>query len=397
MNKTCWICVWVLVCGLSGPLLAAGDLKNLPKSMKKYDTKYYVLYSDHDPDTVREANVRLRAMAKLYHARTKGFGRSIRKRCPFYMFTQASDYQASGGMPGSAGMYGGGVLRAIVTGSGSWRVVQHEGWHQFMHMAVGGRVPIWINEGMAEYFGDGIWTGDELVTGTVDAGRRKRLVKLINDKKLMPIEQMMTITGKEWSAKLDYRNYVQAWSMIYFLVHAEEGRYREALGKCINAISRGQNGTKAWKKYFGSNTKNFAKKYEKYWLTLEEGTDQRARDKALLMQLCTLLHRTQVMGKKFDTMDEFVAFVNDGKFTMSPKKQKLLWLPESLAKTVVSDMKKSTGTWTLEQINKKPAVVVTRDDTRRIATFTPQATKTKVAIRSQKVKPKKEETKKKES
>jgi hypothetical protein len=365
--------------------------------MKKYDTKYYVLYSDHDPDTVREAKVRLRAMAELYNKRTKGFGRSIKKRCPFYMFTRVSDYEASGGMRGSAGMYGGGVLRAIVTSRGSWHVVRHEAWHQFMHMAVGGRVPIWINEGMAEYFGDGIWTGDELVTGTVDEGRRKRLVELINAKKLMPIEQMMKITSKQWSSKLDYRNYVQAWSMIYFLVHAEDGMYRDALSKCIKAISRGQKATTAWKKNFGSNTKGFAKKYEKYWLTLEEGTDQRARDKALLMQLCTLLHRAQVMGKKFDTMDEFVAFVDGGEFTMSPKKHKALWLPESLARTVVKDLKKATGKWTLEQIHKKPAIVVTRNKTRRIATFTPLKTKTKVKIRSEKVKPKKEESKKKES
>ena len=384
-----------MVCGLSATALAAGGLKNLPKSMKKYNTKYYVLYSDHDREFVREAQVRLRAMAELYNKRTKAFGRPIRKRCPFYMFTNASDYQASGGIAGSAGMYGGGVLRAVVTKGGSWHVVRHEAWHQFMHMAVGGRVPIWINEGMAEYFADGIWTGDELVTGTVP-GRRAKLMQLINDKKLMPIEKMMTITSKEWIAAMNYDYYVQAWSMIYFLVHAEEGRYRGAISKCIKAISSGQNGTKAWKKYFGRNTKSFAKKYEKYWLTLEEGTDQRARDKALLIQLCTLLHRAQVMGKRFDTMDEFVAFVEGGKFTMSPKKHKTLWLPESLAKTVVSDLQKSTGTWTLEQIKKRPAVVVTRDDTRRIAKFTPGKT-TKVKIRSEKVKPKKEEPAKEES
>jgi hypothetical protein len=394
MNKIRLISVWVLVCGLSGPLLAAGKVKNLPSSMKKYDTKYYVLYSDHSPDMVREASVRLGAMAELYNKRTKGFGKKIRKRCPFYMFTKAEDYQASGGTPGSWGLYDGAVLRAIITSDRSWWVVQHEGWHQFMDMAIGGRMPIWINEGMAEYFSDGIWTGDELVTGAVDADRRKAVVQLIRAKKMMPIEQMMKLTGEEWSAQQANRNYLQAWSMIYFLVHAEDGEYSKALGKCIKAISRGKKATAAWKKNFSSNTKSFSKKYEKYWLAMEEDVDQRVRDKALLMQLCTLLHRTQVMGKKFDTMAEFIAFVDAGEFKMSPKKHKALWLPESLAKTVVKDMKKSTGTWTLEQIKKMPAVVVTRNDTRRIATFTPRKTETKVKIRSQKIKPKKEESKK---
>jgi hypothetical protein len=60
-------------------------------------------------------------------------------------------------------------------------------------------------------------------------------------------------------------------------------------------------------------------------------------------------------------------------------------------------MKKSTGKWTLEQISKRPAVVVTRDDTRRIAQFTPSKIKTKVKIRSEKVKPKKEEPKEEET
>ena len=73
--------------------------------MKKYESRYYVIHTDLEPDAAREAYVRMDAMAEEYHRRTKGFGRTVRRKLPFYLFRSREDYYLAGGKIGSAGMF----------------------------------------------------------------------------------------------------------------------------------------------------------------------------------------------------------------------------------------------------------------------------------------------------
>ena len=49
----------------------------------------------------------------------------------------------------------------------TWHTVQHEGFHQFAHVVIRGDLPIWVNEGLAEYFGEAVFTGDGFVSGVI--------------------------------------------------------------------------------------------------------------------------------------------------------------------------------------------------------------------------------------
>jgi hypothetical protein len=54
-------------------------------------------------------------------------------------------------------MFAGDRLMAYVPAGASalgWHVVQHEGFHQFVAQVIRGDMPIWANEGLAEYFGE---------------------------------------------------------------------------------------------------------------------------------------------------------------------------------------------------------------------------------------------------
>ena len=37
----------------------------------------------------------------------------------------------------------------------TWQIVQHEGFHQFVRSAIGEKLPIWLEEGIATYPADG--------------------------------------------------------------------------------------------------------------------------------------------------------------------------------------------------------------------------------------------------
>ena len=103
--------------------------------LRQYDSAHYVIHTDLDPDSVREATIRLTKMCHEYTRRTSAFNIRINQKLPISMFSKHADYMAAGGPPGSAGVFTGDRLMATmgpVAQAFSWSTVQHEGFHQFV-------------------------------------------------------------------------------------------------------------------------------------------------------------------------------------------------------------------------------------------------------------------------
>jgi hypothetical protein len=346
-TATAWLTALIAATALLGGASGArGDI-DLPKDYRKFQTPYYIMYTDLPIEKAREAAVRMTCMAEEYHSRTKGFGGAIKRKLPFLLCSSRSDYQKLGGVPGSAGVYiYGRALMAVGSGSSMWHVVQHEGFHQFVHMVIGGRIPIWVNEGLAEYFGSGIWTGDGLVTGVANPRRVRRVQGHIKGKKILPMLQMLKMTHKEWNAKLAMRNYDQAWSMVHFLVHAEEGKYRKAFGKFINDISRGRDWERSYVRRFGKDTDAFEKKYSEYWMNWKKDSYEDRVSRAIVETLTSYLARAELLGQQHTDVKSFFEAVSKGNAQVDPKKRPRLWLPNSLGQGAVKRAN-SRGEWSL--------------------------------------------------
>src|SRR4051794_37544982 len=118
-------------------------------AMPRYETKYYILYTDVPPEQAQEAALRMSKMAEEYGDRTRDFSGAIRSKFPFYLFRAREDYIAGGGMKGTDGLFNGTALFAVggerLTDR-TWHIVQHEGFHQFAYAVIGGEKPMWINE-----------------------------------------------------------------------------------------------------------------------------------------------------------------------------------------------------------------------------------------------------------
>ena len=149
---------------------AAGAVRG--GEMRVYQTRYYVIHTDLGAEVVREAAVRMAAMAEEYHRRTRDFEGTIDRKLPFYIFSDPDAFRRAGGLPGSTGAYTGQWLMTLAAdGRVNWPAVQHEGFHQFVSAVIGGPMPIWANEGMAEYFGMAQFTGDGFVVGLIPPAR----------------------------------------------------------------------------------------------------------------------------------------------------------------------------------------------------------------------------------
>ncbi len=338
--------------------------------LEAYPTRYYVIHTDLSGDALREANLRMTRMAEEYHQRTRDFSGEIRSRLPFYLFSNPADYYATGAPPGSAGVFNGTKLMAVArpgAGAGTWHTVQHEGFHQFAHAVIRGDLPIWLNEGLAEYFGEGLWTGDGFVTGIIPPWRLKRIQESLRDRQMRSLEAMMQMSLEQWNGALSIQNYDQAWSMVHFLAHGDDGRYQKALAGFINAIARGQQWPAAWMDNFGS-VDGFEEKWRAYWSSLQGSPTAGKYGQATVSILVSHLGRAQARKQTFSDFAAFVAAGRAGGLNFEGDH----WLPASLLADAIKGAEHA-GEWTLDPpAPQSPPrlTLVMRDQTRLIGSYT---------------------------
>ena len=323
--------------------------RRVPDGFKSYPTKYYVIHTDLDTDVVREAALRMTAMAEEYYRRTKDFGGTIRDRLAFYLFSKTEDYYDAGGPRDSAGVFMGDKLLAAAgahPGPGTWHTIQHEGFHQFARYAIRAPLPTWVNEGLAEYFAEGLFTGEGFVVGVVPPYRLRRLKESLNDPKGKGIREMMRMTGDEWVGQMDAANYDRAWSMVHFLVHADDGKYAKALTRFI-IDTRSMRYENAWIRNFGRDIGAFERKWRDYWLAQPENPTADKYAQATVTTLAGFLGRAAAAGQTFDDMQAFVQTAARGELKVDKKD----WLPPSLLAEAMARAP-GLGRWSLTQADR---------------------------------------------
>ncbi len=302
--------------------------------LRVFTTPYYIMHTDLDDDGAREAWMRMTKMFETYKRRTAGFSGDIRERFPFYLYKNEDDYIAAGGPPDSAGVFihGGGEgprLMAIVgekPDADTWHVIQHEAFHQFAYAVIRGNLPTWLNEGMAEYFGEALYTGDDFVTGVISPDRLETIKFDLRHKQFFTIKDIMRMTSDQWTSDLEESNYDEAWSMVQFLAHADDGKYQKPFIAYMNLIAAGRNADDAWKAIFGADIAAFQKKWEQWWLAQNPLGTLGLYQQATLMTLTGYLGRAASQGQTFASADAFLDAAEKGTLKFNRED----WLPPSL-------------------------------------------------------------------
>ncbi|MCA9244279.1 MAG: DUF1570 domain-containing protein [Phycisphaerales bacterium] len=324
--------------------------------MRQYSSKYYEIYTDLEGDALRDADARITAMAETYYKRTRGFSGTIRSKMPFYLFRHAADYYKRGGMQGSAGMYNGQALMAIAgkeVTPATWHVIQHEGFHQFVDRVIGGEIPVWVNEGLAEYFGEAIFTGDRYVTGVIPPDRLERLRAWIGSGNVISVSDMMRMPHHRWNEQLSIVNYDQAWSMVHFLAHAENGKYQKAFESFISAVGKGQDWQTAWKRNFGADTRAFERKWREYWAAQNSQSSADVYAEAACEILTQFYARAFAQRQYYPTFEAFLADAKAGALKADSKD----WLPDTLLREALAYMERFAATWSLGGGTSKNQIV----------------------------------------
>jgi hypothetical protein len=303
--------------------------------LQAYQTKYYILHTDLPEEEVQEANVRITLMAEEFHRRTRGFAGEVNGRLPFYLFRRHRDYVAAGGDARTVGCFAGDKLMAATMPSNpaaTWHVVQHEGFHQFIVAAVGRGIPIWANEGLAEYFGQGLFTGDDFVVGLIPPDRLARLKGAIQGGRLQSLRSMLALSHETWNATAGVDEYDQAWAMVQFLGHAHDNKYQKAFIAFLKDVAREVPAERAWQHHFGTDVMQFQQQWNAYWCGLDEHPTRDLYARAVAEMLTSFYARACAQRQAFDDWSEFFAAASAGQL----RSHKQDWLPPRLLADAVA-------------------------------------------------------------
>ncbi|HTL28154.1 MAG TPA: DUF1570 domain-containing protein [Tepidisphaeraceae bacterium] len=350
----------ILVCVVSFSLSLAAD------PLRTIETKYYVIHTDLPDLAAREAAVRITMMAEEYHNRTQSFSGRIDQKLPFYLYQNVDDYVAAGGLKGSAGEFNGSALMAVAgekTTGLTWQIIQHEGFHQFAHSVIRGELPPWLNEGLAEYFGEAIFTGDGYVDGVIPPWRANRVRDRIEKGEFKSMREMMNLPLRDWNRHLAQANYDQAWSMIQFLAHGENNKYQRAMEQFMSDVSKGTPASRAWEKNFGGTIETFESRWKEYWTRLPENPTAKLYAKAVTAILTSYTARAYSQGQTFKTFEDLATAGQNEQIKMSDE----AWLPPQLLKEglqAVEAMKKKGATFELKNASRSntPQIICTMGD-----------------------------------
>ncbi len=248
-------------------------------------SRYYTIRSDLAPeDTKRWADL-LDVMYDEFSSRlVRGVG--VRQRSPghpnVYMFARQRDYlDTLRTQFGINGMGSGGMFFVSPRGAGLafWteglprqrvaHVVQHEGFHQFAYAFFGNELPPWLNEGLAEFFGESVAEGRTVVVGQASPTAVEQVRASVEKGTTIPFLQILQMDSDRWNAAVRdgsaRQQYVQAWSMVHYLVYGEGGRHEPGFTALLRHLNDGSRPLDALRKAYGLDTEPEVRQFEDAW------------------------------------------------------------------------------------------------------------------------------------
>lgn len=184
---------------------------------------------------------------------------SLKILLPAYWETKGRVHPAGYFMPGEAQDFV--AVRTDIEGDNPYEVVYHEYTHAIMNLNVQG-LPVWLSEGLAEYFGASVMHEKEVDIGRPLLGR---LIEL-QQGRLIPIDALMLADAHSPYYNEENRAsvfYAESWAIVHYLMLAPEARKRQLLRAFLAAWESTGNQLQAAQQTFG-DLKKFANSMEAY-------------------------------------------------------------------------------------------------------------------------------------
>ena len=126
---------------------------------------------------------------------------------------------------------------------GTYSVAAHEGWHQYVNREFKGRLPPFLEEGIACMFENVEWSGDlPRWNLSLNPSRALSLRRAMDAGELFPLDKLITLHAGQIVNLSPIRIeafYAQDWAFARYLWEGENGKYRPALQRLIADTAAG--------------------------------------------------------------------------------------------------------------------------------------------------------------
>lgn len=318
-------------------------------------TDHYRIHTDLPDDLAEELSKRMEAMYGEYERRFASFrpDDGQRPRLEAFLFRTQDEYVkfTDAKLKNTGGVYmpHRNLLAAFLEGQGRdslRRTLQHEAFHQFAFNNISVNLPVWLNEGLAQMFEEGIWSGNSFSIGQAPPRRIRQLQADMNDRKIIDFQELLALTPEQWALNLTRDHdlgatqYNQSWAMVYFLVLSKgpdgKDKYRARLLNMLRLLHEGKDGDEAFRLAFSTNFRGFQDRFTEW------AHGFKATEEATMIErqgvLGDLLYELEKRGKKFPDLFAFKRSAVTGGYRMHYAKGELQWDTDSNLSVYFADI-----------------------------------------------------------
>ena len=336
------------------------------KAPLEIQSRHYRVLTDLDETSARDYASRLDAMYDEYARRLSDFGQKQQTKFDVYLFKKRSSYCRfiDNRLPNSAGIFIP-AQRALAgyeegQGRGGLRqTLQHEAFHQFAWETISTNLPIWLDEGLAQIFEEGVWAGDKFILGQVPPRRIDDLQADLKTGRFTPLADMLTMPRQTYQARMKdaktgRAQYNQAWAMTQFLIFAEDEtgkpRYRDRLLAWLRDLHAGRDAQESFAANFSGNIDGFETRF-KEWVAHLQPTPMAVYSDRLtkLAELLRLFHRD---GLAFESVDDLRDHLARGRFHLTEERDGETVMHDENALIYLCDLK--SREWSKQQMHFEP-------------------------------------------
>ncbi|XAM00388.1 DUF1570 domain-containing protein [Phycisphaeraceae bacterium D3-23] len=305
--------LWVPAVPLAATPVIAEDGAAEPTALRlrSFRSHHYLIHTNLTREETVPFGRHMDAVFEQYQRRFSGFIARELDPMPLYLLRTREDYVRFMAEHDIDASHSGGLffvthsLQGLATWaeSGSrprtFRVLQHEGFHQFAWNYIGPNLPVWLNEGLAQYFEDAVIVDGRMTAGLTHRGRIERVRSALEAGQALTLNRLNGVSGRVWNLSLREQPehaallYAQSWSVVYFLIHGDEGAHQERFVQYLKLLNQGNGADEAMLLAFGREG----------FVAVQEGWRDFARNQQP-GDLATATERLEFLGNGLRLLDE---------------------------------------------------------------------------------------------
>ena len=145
-----------------------------------------------------------------------------------------------------------------------WQVLAHEGFHQFIGYELGDAVPVWLNEGLAQYFENSSVKAGRLLPGGIDPAKLAAAQALLRSRAPLAVPDLLTMERGTF-----YGNpaitYPLSWALVYFLMNRDGLNYQSThFRRYLQDLRWNRDDVASFRKRFGRDSQEWEKEFHNY-------------------------------------------------------------------------------------------------------------------------------------